>query len=210
MIAIPRQCRSSVPAWHEPFLAMAPTIVRQASLACKDMNPDAREEMIQEVLCNALVAYKRLYDQGRVELAYPTVLAMFGIRQAFEGRKVGGRLNVKDVSSPYAQRSKGFKVDRLDRFDREQQAWQQILIEDRTATPADLAATRIDFEAWLKTLSKRDRSIAMDLAVGERTGTVAQRYGISPSRISQLRGQLKVSWDEFTDQIMESATTASA
>ena len=38
---------------------------------------------IEEVVVNALVAYKRLYDKGKVDLAYPTVLAMYGIRQVW-------------------------------------------------------------------------------------------------------------------------------
>jgi hypothetical protein len=48
------------------------------------------------------------------------------------------------------------------------------LILDHTCTPADLAASRIDFPAWLDTLRPRDRKIAMKLAVGETTGRVSR------------------------------------
>ena len=65
-----------------------------------------------------------------------------------------------------------------------------MLIEDRHATPADLAASRIDFPAWLATLSRRDRRIALRLADGDAAGSVAQQFGISQGRISQLRREL--------------------
>ena len=36
-----------------------------------------------------------------------------------DGRRVGVKLNVRDVSSAYAQQAKGFTVERLDRYDAE-------------------------------------------------------------------------------------------
>ena len=62
------------------------------------------------------------------------------------------------------------------------------------ATPAEVVRVRLDFAAWLKTLSKRDRKLALDLARGERTGDVARRYSLSDGRISQLRQELHLSW----------------
>jgi hypothetical protein len=198
MIAVPRGARPYPDQpWHAGFVAMMPTIARHASLACKGFNKDAREEFIQEVLCNALVAYKRLYDQGKVELAYPTVLAMYGVRQAFDGRKVGGKLNVNDVASAYAQKRKGFKVERLDHYDPQNDEWRQVLVEDRHTGPAETAAVRLDFEVWLRTLGRRDRGIALRLATGETTLATAREFGVSPGRISQLRRELMDSWEAF-------------
>jgi FixJ family two-component response regulator len=71
------------------------------------------------------------------------------------------------------------------------------VVEDRHATPADVAATRIDFADWLQTLSRRYRRIAETLATGEGTGTVARRFRLSPSRISQLRHEYYESWKRF-------------
>ena len=70
-------------------------------------------------------------------------------------------------------------------------------IPDRTCTPADLAASRIDFPAWLCTLSRRDRKVAQFLAFGNRTGDAARRFGVYESRISQLRKELAASWHRF-------------
>jgi hypothetical protein len=49
---------------------------------------------------------------------------------------------------------------------------------------------RCDLPAWLDTLSERDCSITQDLMIGERTMDVANKYRLSPGRISQLRREL--------------------
>jgi hypothetical protein len=110
---------------------------------------------------------------------------------------VGCKLNVNDVLSEYAQRCKGFTVESLDVFDDRKGGWREILVEDRTATPAGIAASRIDFQAWLRRLSRPQRRVAKVLASGERTMAAAKRFRLSPARISQLRGELRASWEEF-------------
>ncbi len=51
--------------------------------------------------------------------------------------------------------------------------------------------------AWLRTLSKRNRQIARALAVGETTNAVAQQFGLSAGRISQLRNLFRAHWERF-------------
>ncbi|MEA1949813.1 MAG: hypothetical protein U9N87_00395, partial [Planctomycetota bacterium] len=70
-------------------------------------------------------------------------------------------------------------------------------VEDRSATPADVAASRIDFAAWLRSLSGRYRKIATALATGETTAKVAKMFRLSRGRVSQLRRELKESWQVF-------------
>jgi hypothetical protein len=36
-------------------------------------------------------------------------------------------------------------VGRLDHFDSQENCWREILVEDQQATPADTAASRLDF-----------------------------------------------------------------
>jgi hypothetical protein len=88
-------------------------------------------------------------------------------------------------------------MERLDKYDREEEVWQEILIPDQTCTPAELAASRIDFPRWLKTLKSRDRKIALKLAAGETTSRVSRSHRLSPGRISQLRRELKAAWEAF-------------
>jgi hypothetical protein len=100
----------------------------------------------------------------------------------------------------YAQQRKGFKVERLDQFERKNNGWMEVLVEDRRSGPAEIAASRMDFAAWIRSLPKQDRKIAVTLAAGETTGATAKQFGVSPSRISQVRRQLKESWDEFVGE----------
>ena len=113
------------------------------------------------------------------------------------GRRVGTKLNVRDVSSEYAQREKGFIVERLDRFDEEKGEWREVLVEDRKAGPADTAAARLDFAKWLAGLPKHKRRVAETLAKGETTKATARKFSVSPGRISQLRRELERGWQEF-------------
>ena len=98
--------------------------------------------------------------------------------------------------SRYAQQHKGFVVQRLDRFDEDEGQWQEVLIEDKTAGPADIARVRCDFSDWLKSLKCRDRRVAEFLANGETTTAASKKFKISAGRISQLRGEL-ADWAGF-------------
>jgi DNA-binding NarL/FixJ family response regulator len=75
-------------------------------------------------------------------------------------------------------------------------------VDRRTPIP-DQVAFRIDFPAWLKTLSRREREIAKALAKGHRTLDVARRFGLSMARISQLRREFFDSWQRFHGEAKE-------
>ena len=75
---------------------------------------------------------------------------------------------------------------RIDHYEPQEQEWTQTVIEDRTAGPADIARTRIDFADWLDSLKRRDRRVAEFLAKGETTKTAAKRFKVSAGRISPV------------------------
>ena len=202
--------RTTAPSWHEKFLQMLPVIQRSASIAFRHLKAEAREEAIQDVTANALVAFVRLVERGKADLAFPTVLARYGVSQFRGGRRVGTRLNVRDVMSPFAQRNKGIKVERLHRYHWEEAAWREILVEDKRATPAEVAASRIDFGDWLQTLPRRQRRIAETLATGETTTRTARIFRISAGRVSQIRRQLYEAWKTFQGEPITIPAVATA
>jgi DNA-directed RNA polymerase specialized sigma24 family protein len=189
---------------------MLPAICLHARICFRRLDPEAREEAVQEVLCNAMRAYVRLVELGKVDVAYPTVLARYGVAQVRDGRKVGAKLNIRDVMSPYCQRQKGVVVERLDLYDAEEDAWREILVEDRHAGPADVAATRMDFDGWLQSLPKRLRKIATVLATSETTSATARRFGVSDGRVSQIRRELYNAWRRFVGEAPDADDAASA
>ena len=72
----------------------------------------------------------------------------------------------QDLRPQKARTTHGIIIERLDKLDNQMQNWHQALIEDRHATPADIAVARIDVAAWLRSLSQRNRRIAETLALG--------------------------------------------
>ena len=190
------------PAWRGAFLAMLPAVQEQARYAFRKLRPEAKEEAVSAVVCAACAAFARLAAQGRAHVACPSALARFAIRQYRAGRRLGCKLNIKDVSSDHCQLRKRIRLERLDRRDRETDSWKEVLLEDRHAGPAATAAARIDVQDWFRKMRPQDRRIAQALAVGERTQDVAKRFAISPSRVSQKRLEFRHDWEEFQGERM--------
>ncbi len=182
---------------NDKFVAMLPAISEQANFAFRRLPVEAREELIQEVIAQAYSLFVRLYKRHKVALVFPTPLAQFSIKKVRAGRRIGSRGNIRDVTSPRARVAKGFTIQRLDRFNQRTGQWREALVADRTAGPAETAVARIDWAAWLRSLSRRQRTIASVLATGETTEVAAQRFRLSPARISQMRVWFRESWRRF-------------
>ena len=200
MICTAPQIRSAAAEWQASFLVMLPLIETHARLVFRRLDPEARDDAVQEVLANAFVAFARLVERQRADEAYPSALARFAVAQFRDGRRVGNRMNVRDVLSPYAQKRKRIPVERLDRFDETRGEWMEAVVEDHRTPVVDQVAFRCDFPDWLKSLPARTRRIVQELALGHSTSDVAKRFGVTPGRISQMRREMHESWQEFQDE----------
>jgi hypothetical protein len=201
MIARPKQTRRPIAsAYSVTFLSLLPAIREQARFACRTEKSERRQEFIAEVIANCWVAFVRLVERGLLEVIYPTPLAQYAIKQVRDGRRVGCKLNVRDVGSEYAQQAKHFTVERLDRYDAEEDEWREVLLEDRKAGPAETAAARIDIADWFDSLPRKKRRIAATLATGETTKRAARKFRVSPGRISQTRRELQQAWQDFQSE----------
>ena len=188
-----KQSKPPAPTFEE----LLPSITKQASVAFRDSPPCEREEQVAETIANCFVAYVRLLERGLGNVIFASPLTAYAIKQVHAGRRVGSALNIKDISSTYCQHRKGVQMTRLDHYDADEGGWLEIVVEDRTATPADIAATRLGFAAWLQTLRRKERRVAELLSTGESTKVAARRFRISPARISQLRRELRNCWLTF-------------
>jgi hypothetical protein len=75
-------------------------------------------------------------------------------------------------------------------------------LADNTVTPPpDQAAFRIDFGAWLKTLTPRERRIIRAMAMSERTKDLSRRFELTPGRISQMRRDFRDDWRRFVGDL---------
>jgi hypothetical protein len=176
---------------------MLPKIRRHAQIRFRAQAPELRDELVQETIARALMDYLRLVHRGKEHLACATPLARFAVAQVRAGRRVGARLNGRDVGSEYCQLRHGVRRQSLDSDDETSGSWREALVEDRHSTPAELAAIKIDFANWLTSLPRRSRRLAERLAMGETTSGAASLFGISRGRVSQLRRELCRAWYAF-------------
>ena len=71
MVRIASESVSVKPEWHVSFLRMLPAIVTHARIAFRHLDPEAREEAVQEVVCNACRAVARLAELGKTRPCLP-------------------------------------------------------------------------------------------------------------------------------------------
>ncbi len=190
--------------WQGDFLQLLPGLERRLRFAFRVLAKEECEEAVQECICLACRAYARLALAGRSHVASVVSLAQYATAGYRSGRRLGAALNVNDVCSRHCQLRKGVKVERFG--DAGRGNWQEALVEDHTVTPAELAASRIDYPAFLERLSRRDRDVAETLATGESTGHVAKLFGLSVGRVSQLRRELYLAWQQFHGSIDREAS----
>jgi hypothetical protein len=217
MIAIAKSASQSVATrtssseadLHQQFLELLPSIHRQAAFSFRRLGLDAREEAVQEAIAHAFAAFTRLVRLDKLDLAYAAPLARFAVARVRDGRSVGSRLNADDVMATWCQKRRKISIESLDQYE-ERGGWREVLVEDGTASPADIATSRIDFSCWLESLSGRDRRLAEILATGEKTRAAARRFGISAGRVSQMRRKLHEAWQRFQGEVISPANQVSA
>jgi hypothetical protein len=188
-------------ALHAAFLAhVLPRVERHGRVYFRHVKcPDRKEELLAELRGLAWKWYVRLVSRGKNVLDFVSALATYAARAVNSGRRVCGHERKKDVLSPVAQRLHGFTVGKLPDFSTFDGSPLEDALQDNTQTPPDeQAAFWLDFPAWRRTHTDRNRRILDDLMLGERTGAVAGKYGMTAGRVSQLRREFLLGWQRFT------------
>src|SRR5271154_2835075 len=130
MIAITKSPRQQNARNDEQFLTMIPAIQRYARSAFRNLRSQNREEAICAVVADAFIAFRRLVELGKQDVAYATPLARFAVRRYWTGR-CACMPRGRDMMSQKAETVHGIVVERLDQFDEDQCKWRQALVEDR-------------------------------------------------------------------------------
>src|SRR5262249_28134225 len=127
-------------------------------------------------------------------------LATYAARAVKAGRRLCGIERARDVLSSRAQHRRNFAVVGLPHTSTLAGTPLDEALHDNTQTPVlDQVAFRQDFPASLCSRTERDRLVIGDLMLGERTLDVADRYGLSPARVSQLRREFMEDWRNFCE-----------
>jgi hypothetical protein len=115
------------------------------------------------------------------------------------------------VLSERAQARHGFTVERLPATlsapyeqlygtvggQRLHDVFEERLRDNRTTPILDQVQFKIDFGAWLATLTPRELRLIRAMASNERTKDIASHFGVSPGRVSQLRREFERGWERF-------------
>jgi hypothetical protein len=176
------------------FESRLPEIECLAGSHFRHLDPDAREEAVQNSVVLAYRYWLRLADVGKTGEDCFKSAVWWATIHTKQGRKGGGcgKLKAKCVLD-YARRRKG-----------------DVAIHDGTgvdfligpaASIPDAVASRLDVPAFIGTLNERDRDFAMTLADGHGTSETARKFGVSPGAISQARTRLRKKYDEFHEAI---------
>jgi hypothetical protein len=185
---------------HAQFLSLLPRIETHARVYFRHVRCTAKKaDAIQETIALAWSWYVRLVLRGKDPHAFASALATYAARQVNCGRGLCGQQASKDALSPLAQRRHGFFTQSLPAFDIADYGSPALeALQDNTVTPPpDQAAFRIDFPSWLAELGDRNRRLAEELALGEKTFVLADKYGLTAGRVSQLRRELHEDWCRF-------------
>jgi DNA-directed RNA polymerase specialized sigma24 family protein len=194
---------------HQQFEAALPSFLRAARFTFRRRRPHDRDDAIAETLACAWKAWCGLVERSRDPRAVGVCgIANYAVRHTLNGRRIGNRSGGQGSADIYhrkARRDRGLKVVSYDssRDDVPESwvgAWREWLAADHRVGPAAEAAFRVDFAAWLATLTPQARGIAELLASGATTGETARRFGVSDGRVSQMRRTLAAAWQGFQAQ----------
>jgi hypothetical protein len=213
MTATPYSC--ATPCFdrlHAAFLTILPRIEAHARAAFQRVRcPHRRDDQVAEAVALAWKWFVRLARRGKDAARFPMALADFAARAVHNGRRLAGAEAAKDVLSPSARRRHGFVVCRLVEPGALADGTVAEALRDNTRTPVpEQVSFRLDFPAWLRCRGRRDRRLVQALLRGGRTHEVARQFGLTPSRVSQLRWEFYHDWNRFTADPAEARDEASS
>lgn len=182
--------------FQKSFLVLLPHIERHARIYFRQIAcPGLRSDRIAETVGLAWKWHCRLLQQGKDVFAFPVVFSCLVARAVKSGRRVCGQEKAADAMSSVAQQRHSFTVSILPQCSSlEGNVFDEALRDNTQSAVPDQVAFRSDFRDWLKSLTRRNRDIIQQLALGHTTTEVAIRFGVSAGRISQLRQEFRDDW----------------
>ena len=157
------------------------------------LKADNFDDAVQELTAIAFGFYDSLVRRGK-ETFY-TPIMKFSIQRYREGRLFIGS-SMTDLFANRTRMLKRSDVCSLTMFDVREGSLHFLI--DKYLNVSRTVQFKIDFfEGWLPQQTERDQQIILDLMMGETTGDVAKKYGVSQGLISQYRKRYEKSWHTF-------------
>jgi hypothetical protein len=176
---------------HAAFLSILPRIDLHTRVYFRGVRcPQRRDDAIQETLAIAWKWFLRLVEQGKDPRTFPDAFASYAARAVKCGRRLCGHEKGKGALSVIAQQRHGCFVEPLPhstaatheeryshgRGQQRQDAFKERL-RDNVQTPApEQVCFRLDFPAWLTTLTGRERRLVREMANNECVRHLSNRF----------------------------------
>lgn len=177
----------SVATLKDSFVKYLPWMQKSARLAFPNLDAEKRDETVAAVIALAWKHWHRLGERNRAdEPALLKSVLFYSVKQIRAGRRIDRAGKPRDVLGLRAYGKVKCEPGHLDDF---------IGKHDQVV---DVVSFHIDVPAFLATLTERQRRMALDFADGLTTSRAAEKYGLSPGRISQCRRELVSLYQRFT------------
>ena len=179
---------SNFNTFRDTFTCLLPDLTSMAAAAFRYLDPEAREEAVQNALALTWHAFHSLIEKGRGEgEGIIKSCLWFSIKQTRAGRTVpsGGESKPKDAFT-YAKKGR-VRFERIDL---------RYFVSDDTPVP-EVVSFNVDVPAFFETLNDRQRHMAEDLMAGMTTGECASKYRVTAGAVSQFRVRFKGLFDVF-------------
>jgi hypothetical protein len=188
-----------LPHLQSRFLTILPRIKNHARIYFRHQRCGFKKaDCISETIALAWKWLVRLAEKGKDATKFPSALATLAARAVRSGRRVYGQNKSNDAMNEHAQQRHSFTVDKLPDFSTlSSNPYQEALIDNTVSPVPDQVALRMDWPAWLKTRTHKDRDLIADMARRERTKDLSEKFKLSQGRISQLRSQYHEDWERY-------------
>ena len=196
MICYATSAQRSTPAWHAAFLAMLPAITATPASAFRHLTPRLARRPSRRSFATA--APPRPGWPSWASWTWP-IPPSGPLRRRPGQRRPQVGLQAQRPRRALAVLPAAEEPHRraARRLDEEENAWQEVLVEDHHTGPADMARDTDGFRRLAAATPRRNRRIAQFLSLGNRTSDAARKFGTSEARVSQLRRELAENWQAF-------------
>jgi hypothetical protein len=165
------------------FARLVPAVSRGIKYKLKSMKvlcADDQNEAVADCLALAMTEFARATRNGHDCTA--TSIVRYAMRQYRAGRRVGQASRRPEITARMPKQRALFFDD---------------VAGDSRGNPADIAAFAIDYAEWHSHLIGAPLQVCDLLGDGYRPSDVADLVALSRGRVSQMRGELALSWDDF-------------
>jgi hypothetical protein len=205
IVTAPRQRKAGRPqppaggALQAHFLSILPRVEEHARIYFRNVRcPGKRDDAIAETVALTWVYFCRLAARGKDARRFASLLAKYAAAHVRCGRRVCGQEAGKDALSGLAQQRHGFCAATLPALNTRPDNPLSEALADNTVSPVpEQVCFRLDFPAWRLSRSERDRRIIDAMMTNESTSALAERFGLSAARVSQLRSAYHADWVRF-------------